>query len=36
LITYTAAPGSESETALLLLGAAAEPARAVERQPDPA
>jgi hypothetical protein len=33
LITYTAALGSESETALRLLGSVAEPARPAERQP---
>jgi transcriptional regulator with XRE-family HTH domain len=33
LITYTSAPGSESETALRLLGSVAEPARPAERQP---
>jgi transcriptional regulator with XRE-family HTH domain len=33
LITYTAAPGSESETALRLLGSVGEPARVAERQP---
>jgi MmyB-like transcription regulator ligand binding domain len=33
LITYTAEPGSKSETGLRLLGSMTEPARGAERRP---